>query len=456
MKNNLDYNIETCDNVQKLSDVFKEINEIRRNQSNTSNYNDRDIKHFEEENFFYKAEQKVKGRLKKLIAIDLVIMISISFSVFANYIFAFTQEDFAEEDVQAIAAVEFEANSSAIDLENILLENVSILKTKELIEEPVEIEFETKYIEDENMPLDEELVEQKGKMGSKDVTVIKTYENEDLVDENLVDEEVTLEPVEEIIRIGTSEFLKNNSVYLGDTIYVTEDVTLKKKATSSAEDLVNIPSSLEVVLQEMSGDWCKVRYNGNEGYVLSSKLTSSIATPSILEANRIQKIKLAVSENMALNKSSGLTLEDFKRILSNNSKDKYNIFTNAAEDFYKADRNYNVNGVFLASIGIHESAWGTSKIARDKKNLFGYGAYDSSPYESAYNFDTYYDGIEILAKSLTKNYLNPAGTILSNGEIATGAYHNGNTVASVNVRYASDTEWHNKVFKYMKQLYDNL
>ena len=155
-----------------------------------------------------------------------------------------------------------------------------------------------------------------------------------------------------------------------------------------------------------------------------------------------------------LNKT--LTLDDFKKILSNKPLDRNGIFQNAAEDFYKADINYNVNGVLLASIGIHESAWGTSKISLDKKNLFGYGAYDASPYESALTFATYYEGIEVLAKSLSKNYLNPSGTVLKNGEIASGIFYNGSTVSAINIRYASDPEWHNKVWKYMSDLYNNL
>ena len=38
---------------------------------------------------------------------------------------------------------------------------------------------------------------------------------------------------------------------------------------------------------------------------------------------------------------------------------------------------------FIASIAIHESAWGTSQIAQEKHNLFGYGSYDQTPYESS-------------------------------------------------------------------------
>lgn len=449
MKDNIGYKNINEENAKMLADVFKEINEIRRGYALENS--------FEEQYIYSEREKTVKTKkLRKMIAIDLAIMLFISFSVFANYIFAFASVNSEIENVEAIAAVEFEANSSALIMEDILLENISILKTKELLEEEREIEFETKYVDEENLPQGEEVVYQEGVLGTKNVTVINTFENDELVDENLIDEEVLEKPTDQIVLVGTSEFLKEKQVYIGDILYLIEDVNLKEKNSKKANDICAVPAYLEVTLEEMNGDYCKVTYKNQTGYILSSKLTSSKANPEIIEKNRIQKIKLTVNENMALNKSSGLTLEDFKRILSNNPSDKNKVFESAAEDFYKADKKYNVNGIFLASIGIHESAWGTSKIAVDKKNLFGYGAYDSSPYQSAFTFDTYYAGIEILAKSLSKNYLNPSGTVLPYGEVASGAYYNGNTAASVNIRYASDPAWHTKVFKYMTKLYDNL
>ena len=139
---------------------------------------------------------------------------------------------------------------------------------------------------------------------------------------------------------------------------------------------------------------------------------------------------------------------------------KNEVFATASCGHYKNNSNmdtkYNINGIFLASIAIHESAWGTSTIANDKKNLFGYGAYDNSPYESAYNFDEYSDGIETVAKALVKYYLNPAGTKIYDDEKATGSFYNGPTVADVNIKYATDPNWHKDVFSYMKKLYDIL
>ncbi len=52
---------------------------------------------------------------------------------------------------------------------------------------------------------------------------------------------------------------------------------------------------------------------------------------------------------MALNKPSGLTLEQFKNILSD-SKDTNKIFENNAEYFYYIEKQYNINGVFVAAI----------------------------------------------------------------------------------------------------------
>ena len=159
--------------------------------------------------------------------------------------------------------------------------------------------------------------------------------------------------------------------------------------------------------------------------------------------------------NMALNKPSGLSLEQFKKVLTD-SKDTNKIFVNNAQYFYYIEKQYNINGIFVAAVGIHESAWGTSKLALEKKNLFGYGAYDSNPYNGAYNFSDYSESIDLLARVFVKYYLNPKGTSIYGGEKATGSYYNGATLAGVNTRYASDKNWANSVYKYMQYLYNKL
>ena len=41
-------------------------------------------------------------------------------------------------------------------------------------------------------------------------------------------------------------------------------------------------------------------------------------------------------------------------------------------------------------------------------------------------------------------------------EKALATYYNGPTIANVNIRYASDENWHEKVYNYMEMLYKRL
>ncbi len=152
----------------------------------------------------------------------------------------------------------------------------------------------------------------------------------------------------------------------------------------------------------------------------------------------------------------GFSLEQFRKVLKNRKEDKNGIFSENADYFYYAEQEYGINGVFLASIAIHESGWGTSKISLNKKNLFGYMAYDSSPYESAKDFSSYSEGIDLLARVLIKYYLKQKGTPIYGGNIADGKYYNGNTIKAVNIFYATDPDWSNSVYSIMENLYNNL
>lgn len=169
-----------------------------------------------------------------------------------------------------------------------------------------------------------------------------------------------------------------------------------------------------------------------------------------------EELLKTLSKKMALNKPSGLTLEQFEKLFENESKDKNGTFKENAKYFYYVEKVYGINGVFVAALGIHESGWGTSKIAVNKKNLFGYGAYDMNAYASAYKYDGYAAGIDMISRVLIKNYLNPKGTAIYNNETASGKYYNGNTLAAVNKKYATDKNWANSVYTWMKYLYNRL
>ena len=364
-------------------------------------------------------------------------------------------ESFALED-NSDEVADYELNRHHLNMQNIITKNSEIEYVKEQAIEERETEFETNFTDVPTLPKGEEIVKQEGAKGKDKFTVVKSFENGEFVEELIINREKLVEPVPKLIDLGTSEFLAKLKVHIGDTVYLKNAVSLKE-SVNSTNTVGDVKEYIDVKLLELPNEnWCKVSFDGIEGFVESSNLTSTTATPSIVEKNRIQRILLKLNLGMELNKPSGLSLNDYKRIFTNLSEDSRSVFYNNYQVFYNVEKKYNINGIFLAAMAIHESSWGTSQIAQEKNNLFGYGSYDSTPYESSFTFSSYEEGIETVAKSLVKYYLNPAGTKIYGGETAAGWYYNGPTLLGINTRYASDSEWHQKVFNYMQMLYNRL
>ena len=378
-----------------------------------------------------------------------IIIIALIISFLKNRIFA---TNTANKEEQTIVA--FEENQKSIDVIEVMLENTN--SDKKMVNEQRDVQFETQYEDNPNLPRDEEQVKQEGKIGKIQVTALQEYKDDQMINEEIIDSKTLEEVVTKIIYKGTSDFLKKYSVHIDDQMYLLEAEDLKEEAKDDSNTICNVPRYLNVKIKEAGEEWIKVAYNGKEGYLKTTNITSEAVTPMIKEKNRIATLKNNLNVDMDLSVPSGLTLSDFKTVLSNNLSDKNKIFEQSAEYFYKAEQKYKVNGIFLASIGIHESAWGTSKIANDKNNLFGFTAYDSDPYNSATSFDNYENAINKVAEVLSTKYLHVAGTKISDELTATGTYFNGTSAKSVNVRYASDTGWADKVFNYMQYLYNKL
>ena len=442
---------------RNLSEVFKELQEMQHqpNVGQASNSEPKEINIQKAHSSSQTSNKRRTNDIKLSHIITGCSILVISMALFFPKNISF-KESYAKSDTPENIS-EYELNRHRLNMQSIISENAGMDRVKEQVVEEREVEFETTYNNNGSLPKGEEVVLQEGIPGKDSVTAVKTYENGNFVEEIILAKEKILDPTPKIIDLGTSEFLAKHKIHIGDTIYLVNTANLKESADDSSKDVAEIKRSLDVKLLELpSEDWCKVSFDGIEGYLKTSNLTSSYTTPNIVEKNRIQRILLKVNIDMELNKTSGLTLNDYKKIFTGLPSDTNKIFEDNYQVFYNMEKKYNLNGIFLASMAIHESAWGTSQIAKDKKNLFGYGAYDNTPYESSYEFSSYEEGIETVAKSLVKYYLNPAGTKIYDGETAAAWYFNGPTLAGVNTRYASDAEWHKKVFNYMESLYNRL
>ena len=352
-----------------------------------------------------------------------------------------------------VAEVEI-SNAEKVEIEKYLQENQNE-NLEEIITEEVELEYITQYKNNSSLPKGTMQVLQEGRTGTQQITIKRTYdENGEIINEEQISSIIIKSAVNKVVEIGTSTTIKASKITKGTNIYVTSDrAEIMQENNMQSTKITTITKNTELTVLEVKDGWYKIKINGQEGWIKGENVTSTNPNPTGTEGSNGTITKL--SFNMALNKPSGLSLEQFKKVLTD-SKDVNNIFSENAEYFYYIEQQYNINGIFVAAIGIHESAWGTSNIAQNKKNLFGYGAYDSSPYSSSYSFDTYAEGIDLIARVLVKYYLNPKGTAIYNGETASGKYYNGNTLTGVNTKYATDKNWANGVYKHMEYLYKKI
>ena len=144
--------------------------------------------------------------------------------------------------------------------------------------------------------------------------------------------------VPKLINLGTSEFLAKHKVHIGDTMYFTKDTTIKDSTEDTANDVAEVEQYIDVKLLDLpTEEWCKVSFDGVEGYTKTANLTSATTTPTIVEKNRIKRILLKVNVDMQLNKVSGLTLNDYRKIFTGLSNDVNDIFQNNYQVFYRSE-----------------------------------------------------------------------------------------------------------------------
>ena len=412
---------------------------------------------------------KAKDKKKKYIFFTLKNIIIFSIAVISIfYIIIFYHYYFGESVVYATEEVSSPINNlelseaEKIDIDSYIQNNSKAGLKEEYTVEEVELEFLTKYKNNASLPKGTLQVTQEGRKGKQQITTKKTYENDQLISEEQVSAKITKAAVNKIVEVGTgSGRASNYEVKVGDTVYVTSDrLSVMVEPSEESQKVATLSQNDELKVLEIKGEWYRIRSGSTIGYVKSEATTyrnyvqeEAEKNSSNINTSTSQKSKAellsTLSFGMALNKPSGLTLEQFKTILSD-SKDKNKIFEQNAEYFYYIEKEYNINGVFVAAVGIHESNWGTSKIAQEKYNLFGYGAYDSNPYNGAYTFSDYSECIDLLARVFVKYYLNPAGTSIYGGETASGKYYNGPTLSGINQKYATDKNWANSVYTTMK------
>jgi len=159
-----------------------------------------------------------------------------------------------------------------------------------------------------------------------------------------------------------------------------------------------------------------------------------------------------------LRRESNVTAEQLNEIIDKNAAGyekttgRKSLFRGQGDAFIQASKATGINPIDILSQGALESGWGTSSIAYDKKNFFGIGAFDATPYASAYSFGGGNDassaasaGIIEGAKWIAKNYVDKGQDSFYSMRWNNGVH-----------QYATDPQYDTKVNNIRKSIYGQL
>ena len=144
-----------------------------------------------------------------------------------------------------------------------------------------------------------------------------------------------------------------------------------------------------------------------------------------------------------LTEATNYSAEDLDKVFSLLNIDN-SLLENKGATFKEAEEHYHINALYLLAHSALESDWGRSKIAKDKNNFFGITAYDTTPYLSAKTFDDVDKGILGATKWIKENYIDRGRSFL------------GNKASGMNVEYASDPYWGEKIASVMMKINEKL
>lgn len=146
---------------------------------------------------------------------------------------------------------------------------------------------------------------------------------------------------------------------------------------------------------------------------------------------------------LSMRSNSTVTAAQLNNFLTNQSLHGINtsnsVMRNQGSTFINAQNRYGVNALLMYAKAMHESAGGTSSIARNNNNLFGQGAVDSNPSGNAWHFATPAASINDHANGwMSRGYLWPE-------DWRYAGPHVGHKGSGMNVRYATDPYWGQKI-----------
>lgn len=119
------------------------------------------------------------------------------------------------------------------------------------------------------------------------------------------------------------------------------------------------------------------------------------------------------------------------------------VMQGMGEALIKAQETYNLNAMFMLAFAAHESKNGTSKKAKELKNIYSLDLRDINPSTQVYA--SVEENLQVASETILEKYLKIEGTY-SNGALI------GNNAHGMNVKFATDPYWGEGIAGHMNRI----
>lgn len=164
----------------------------------------------------------------------------------------------------------------------------------------------------------------------------------------------------------------------------------------------------------------------------------NVILENIEEINKyitIEQIK--ISEDMDLTIPTGISKEDFRKLMKNLKRDKSKFFSENSDIIYDLCYKYQLNEIFFCGLIAGEAGWDISENHRNSCNYISMMSKGK-----LIKYKTTKEGLEAAAKLLHTKYLSEGG-----------AYYSGKTLSDVQKKFCpKSSTWVNLIYDCMEQI----
>ena len=153
-------------------------------------------------------------------------------------------------------------------------------------------------------------------------------------------------------------------------------------------------------------------------------------------AKTVSISEVKISKSMDLTKRTGLSREDFIKLMSRVKADTSGFFEDNAGEIYDLCEEYSINEIFFCGLISAESGW---NIASNHRRTHNYISLMRNG--KLIRYGSINEGLEVAAQKLHYNYLTPGGK-----------FYHGKTLSGVKTCFCPSGTWVSLVYGRMKQI----